>query len=190
MENKNYAKLVDGNIEYAPRNFLENNNLIVPKQNDDMFYFSRGYFKVIDNEPYYDYETQNISILKWNVNKAKHTITSVYVVNENVIQTKQVRKFSKLKLTLFCIEQNIWKDVKEYLEKIRYYDLFVMAQYFLESDEYFIKGIESFKEAYCDENNTKEELDKLVEAMFNFAFDGYEIVDISTSEIQEYGKMF
>lgn len=181
MENKNYAKLVNGNIEYAPRKFLENNNLIVPKQNDDEFYFKRGYFKVIDNKPYYDYVTQNISILKWNIDKSKHTITSVYVVNENKIRTKQVRKFSKLKLTLFCIEQNIWKDVKEYLEKIGYYDLFVMAQYFLESDEYFIKGIESFKEARVDTEVTSEMLDEMIKNMLDFAFDGYEHVEIKNT---------
>jgi hypothetical protein len=54
MENKNYAKLIDNKIQYAPRKFLENNNLIVPKQNDDEFYFKRGYFKVVDIKPHYD----------------------------------------------------------------------------------------------------------------------------------------
>lgn len=181
MENKNYAKIVNGSIEYAPRKFLENNNLIVPKQTDDEFYFKRGYFKVVDNKPHYDNATQNISILKWNVDKSKHTITAVYIVNENEIQTKQVRKFSKLKLTLFCIEQNIWKDVKEYLKKIGYYDLFVMAQYFLESDEYFIKGIESFKEARVDTEVTSEMLDEMIKNMLDFAFDGYEYVEIKNT---------
>lgn len=95
---------------------------------------------------------------------------------------KEVKRFSKLKITLFCMEQKIWKDVKEYLQKIGYYDLFVMAQYFLESDEYFIKGIESFKEAYCDINNTKEELDDLVEAMYKFAEDGTEQVEVLEDE--------
>lgn len=181
MENKNYAKIVNGNIEYAPRKFLENNNLIVPKQTDDEFYFKRGYFKVIDNKPHYDSATQNISVLKWNIDESKRTITFVYVVNENEIQTKRVRKFSKLKLTLFCIEQNIWKDVKEYLEKIGYYDLFVMAQYFLESDEYFIKGIESFKEARVDTEVTLEMLDEMIKNMLDFAFDGYEHVEIKNT---------
>ena len=67
MENKNYAKLVDGKIQYAPRTFIENNSLIVTREIDDDFYFSRGYFKVIDVKPHYDYTTQNISILKWYI---------------------------------------------------------------------------------------------------------------------------
>lgn len=173
MENKNYAKLVNGSIEYAPRKFLENNNLIVPRQIDDEFYFNRGYFKVVDNKPHYNSATQNISILKWNIDKSKHTITSVYIVNENKIQTKQVRRFSKLKITLFCIEQNIWKDVKEYLTKIGFYDLFVMAQFFLETDEYFVKGLQMYAEAAVDANTTKEDIEELIETMKNFAHDGY-----------------
>lgn len=40
-------------------------------------------------------------------------------------------------MTLFCMEQNIWTDVKEFLKKVGYYDLFVMAQYFLDTDDYF-----------------------------------------------------
>jgi hypothetical protein len=35
------------------------------------------------------------------------------------------------------MEQGIWNDVKGFLEKIGYYDLFVMAQYFLDTDDYF-----------------------------------------------------
>jgi hypothetical protein len=178
MENKNYAKLVDGKIQYAPRKFIENGSLIVPREIDDEFYFSRGYFKVVDIKPHYDYATQNISILKWKVSKKNHTITSVYVVNENPIYSKQVRKFSKLKITLFCIENKIWQDVKEYLEKIGYYDLFVMAQYFLETDEYFVKGLEMFKEARVDAEITSEMLDEMIKNMLDFAFDGYEYIEI------------
>lgn len=42
--NKNYGRLnEDGTIEYAPMKFIEDNALIVPKQNDDGFYLSRGW---------------------------------------------------------------------------------------------------------------------------------------------------
>ena len=183
MENKNYAKLVNNVIEYAPRKFLENNNLIVPKQTDDEFYFSKGYFKVIDNKPHYNSATQNISILKWNIDEINHTITSVYIVNDKTSQLKQVRKFSKLKITLFCIENNIWQDVKEYLEKIGYYDLFVMAVYFLETDEYFTKGLQMFKESRADANLPMEELDKMIEQMLSFAHDGYVTIDENNTTI-------
>lgn len=181
MENRNYAKLVDGKIQYAPRKFIENGSLIVPREIDDEFHFNKGYFKVIDVKPHYDHITQNISILKWNIDEIKHTITSVYIVNENPSYSKQVRKFSKLKITLFCIENKIWQDVKEYLEKIGYYDLFVMAQYFLETDEYFVKGLEMFKEARADGEITAEMLDEMIKNMLDFAFDGYEHIKIENT---------
>jgi hypothetical protein len=50
-----------------------------------------------------------------------------------------------------------------------------MAQYFLETDEYFVKGLESFKQAYIDENRSEQDIDMLIENMKNFAHDGYVI---------------
>jgi hypothetical protein len=54
-----------------------------------------------------------------------------------------------------------------------------MAQYFLESDEYFIKGIESFKEARVDTEVTSEMLDEMIKNMLDFAFDGYELITVA-----------
>ena len=72
MENKNYAKLVNNIIEYSPRKFIENNTIIVPRINDDDFYFARGYFKVIDQKPSYDSNTQIISFNKWELDEINH----------------------------------------------------------------------------------------------------------------------
>lgn len=184
LVNKNYGKLnEDGTIEYAPIKFFENNILIVPKKTDDEFYISRGWYIVQNEMPDYDPATQRCTFSEWRLHKESNSIIAMYFVEPLTgPKYKEVKRFSKLKITLFCMEQNIWKDVKEYLEKIGYYDLFVMAQYFLESDEYFIKGIESFKEAYCDANNTKEKLDDLIEAMYKFAEDGTEQVEVFENE--------
>ena len=80
------------------------------------------------------------------------------------------------------MEQGIWNDVKELLEKNGYYDLFVMAQYFLDTDDYFQRGIAMFKDAYVDVNHSKEEIESLVETMLNFSFDGYEILNENVTE--------
>ena len=80
------------------------------------------------------------------------------------------------------MEHGIWNDVKDFLEKIGYYDLFVMAQYFLDTDDYFQRGIAMFKDAYADVNHPKEEIETLVETMLNFAFDGYEIINEDADE--------
>ena len=182
MENRKYAKLLDGNtLEYAPKMFKENSSVIVPKQDDDNFFFSRGYYKVIDNKPAYDLATQYAEILKWNIDETFHTLTSVYVVREieNAnIQSNHVKRYSKLKITLFCIEMGIWNSVKEYLEKIGYYDLFVMATFFLESDEYFNKGLQMYMEAMVASGSSKNDIESLIENMKNFAYDG----DVTVNE--------
>jgi len=57
-----------------------------------------------------------------------------------------------------------------------------MAQYFLDTDDYFQRGMQLFKTAYADEQHPIEELDELIEAMLNFAFDGYEIINENAEE--------
>ena len=182
MENRTYAKLLENNqLEYAPKIFKENGLVIVPKADDDSFFFERGYYKVIDNKPAFDLATQYIEILKWNIDETFHILTSVYVVREkeNVnIQSNHVKRYSKLKITLFCIEMGIWESVKSYLEKIGYYDLFVMATFFLESDEYFNKGLQMYVEAMIAIGQSKDDIESLIENMKNFAYDG----DVTVNE--------
>ena len=184
MINKNYGKLTSSNsIQYAPRAFHENTTLFVPRVDDDQAYFDRGWYKVVNIEPNYDTETQITYIKSWIINESEKTITAEYVANPRQVDTrKQAKKYSKLRITLFCMEQGIWNDVKEFLEKIGYYDLFVMAQYFLDTDDYFQRGIAMFKDAYTDVNHPKEEIESLVETMLNFSFDGYEILNENVTE--------
>ena len=184
MLNKNYGKLTSSNsIQYAPRSFRENDSLVVPRIDDDQAYLTRGWYKVVNVKPQYDAVTQITYIKQWITNESEKTITAEYVINPRPIDTrKKAKKYSKLRMTLFCMEQGIWNDVKEFLEKIGYYDLFVMAQYFLDTDDYFQRGIAMFEDAYADVNRSKEEIESLVETMLNFAFDGYEILNEDADE--------
>ena len=184
MRNKNYGKLTSSNSnQYAPRSFRENDSLVVPRIDDDQAYLTRGWYKVVNVKPQYDAVTQITYIKQWITNESEKTITAEYVVNPRPVDTrKKAKKYIKLKMTLFCMEQGIWNDVKEFLEKIGYYDLFVMAQYFLDTDDYFQRGIAMFEDAYADANRSKEEIESLVETMLNFAFDGYEILNEDADE--------
>ena len=104
-------------------------------------------------------------------------MTANYIIAPRPEDTrKKAKKYSKLRITLFCMQQNIWEKVKGFLEHVGYYDLFVMAQYFLDTDDYFQQGISMFKQQYIEDGGTAEEIDSLVETMLNFAFDGYEII--------------
>lgn len=179
VTNKNYGKLkTDGTIEYAPRKFFEDGKLIVPRLIDDVFFFARGWYKVIDEKPSYDSSTSYCQFEKWTANEETKSLIAEYSIKEipAPIETR-VKRYSKLKITLFCIEQGIWEQVKEYLTKIGFYDLFVMAQFFLETDEYFVKGLEMYAEAAVDANTSKEDIEALIETMKNFAHDGYVTLD-------------
>lgn len=184
MLNKNYGKLTSSNsIQYAPRSFRENDSLVVPRIDDDEAYFARGWFKVINNKPAYDAVSQVVYIKDWTIDTEAKTVTANYVVAPRPEDTrKKAKKYSKLRMTLFCMQQNIWEKVKRFLEHIGYYDLFVMAQYFLDTDDYFQQGISMFKQQYIEDGGTAEEIDSLVETMLNFAFDGYEILNEDADE--------
>ena len=184
MLNKNYGKLTSSNsIQYAPRSFRENDSLVVPRIDDDEAYFARGWFKVINNKPIYDAVSQIAYIKDWTKDTEAKTVTANYVVAPRPEDTrKKAKKYSKLRMTLFCMQQNIWEKVKRFLEHIGYYDLFVMAQYFLDTDDYFQQGISMFKQQYIADGGTAEEIDSLVQTMLNFAFDGYEILNEDAEE--------
>ena len=124
-----------------------------------------------------------VYIKDWTKDTEAKTVTANYVVAPLPKDTrKKAKKYSKLRITLFCMQQNIWEKVKRFLEHIGYYDLFVMAQYFLDTDDYFQQGISMFKQQYIEDGGTAEEIDSLVETMLNFAFDGYEILNEDADE--------
>ena len=184
MLNKNYGKLTSSNsIQYAPRSFRENDSLVVPRIDDDEAYFARGWFKVINNKPEYDAVSQVVYIKDWTKDTEAKTVIANYVIAPRPEDTrKKAKKYSKLRMTLFCMQQDIWEKVKKFLEHVGYYDLFVMAQYFLDTDDYFQQGISMFKQQYIEDGGTAEEIDSLVETMLNFAFDGYEILNEDADE--------
>jgi hypothetical protein len=71
MENRNYGRLVEEysenqRFEYAPRSFRENGAIIVPRIDDDIAYFSRGWLKVIDVRPEIDRDTQSLKLVGYD----------------------------------------------------------------------------------------------------------------------------
>lgn len=186
MTNRRYGKNTSGTaIEYAPRTFRENGTVTAPRIDDDEAYHSRGWFTIVDVKPEHDPKTKMLSLAGWIEDTTLMTLTAQYdVIDRPTPSIVQVRRFSKLKLVEFCIEHGIWDELKEFLESIGYYDLFVMAMVFLENDKFFVHGLEAFqqykaqKEGY--DAQALEEYQKLVEQMCEYAFTGYETVDISS----------
>jgi len=49
------------------------------------------------------------------------------------------------------MEQGIWDELKSFLEETGYYDLFVMAVFFLENDKFFMRGLQAFQQHKAQE---------------------------------------
>ena len=188
MTNRRYGKKKqDNSIEYAPRVFKENGTVIAPRIDDDEAYHSRGWFTIIDIKPSYDTATKMLSLIGWTEDDVQMTLTAQYeVVDLPAPTTQQVRRFSKLKLVEFCMDQGIWDELKEFLEGTGYYDLFVMAVYFLENDKFFMRGLQAFQQHKSQEEGyDSQALQELISQALTYAFDSYEEVPVEVNSEQE-----
>lgn len=188
MLNKNYGKRKqDGSIEYAPRKFVENGNIFVPRIDDDQAYALRGWLKIIDIKPEYDLAKKMLSLVRWTEDLLLMTLTAQYeIVDIPKPTTRQVRRFSKLKLVEFCMEKGIWQELKTFLDGTGYYDLFVMAVFFLENDKFFMQGLQAFRQHKAqDPEYDADVLQKLIQQALAYAFDSYETVPVEHVESQQ-----
>lgn len=97
-----------------------------------------------------------------------------------------MRRFSKLKLVEFCMEQGIWKELKDFLEEAGYYDLFVMAVFFLENDKFFTRGLQAFQQHKAQEEGyDAQALQEMIDQALAYAFDSYETVPAEQEEAQQ-----
>lgn len=187
MTNRRYGKNISGTtIEYAPRTFRENGALIAPRIDDDEFYHNRGWFTIVDIKPSYDATTKLLSLTGWTEDNVQMTLTAQYdVVDRPAPTTQQVRRFSKLRLVEFCMEQGIWDELKAFLEETGYYDLFVMAVFFLENDKFFARGLQAFQQHKAqEEGHDSQALQEMIDQALAYAFDSYEVVDVEQEENQ------
>ena len=188
MTNRRYGKNTSGTmIEYAPRTFRENGAVIAPRIDDDEFYHSRGQYTILDVKPEYDPATKMLSLVGWNRDDQLMTLTAQYdIIDRPAPSTIQVRRFSKLKLVEFCMEQGIWDELKAFLEETGYYDLFVMAVFFLENDKFFMRGLQAFQQHKAqEEQHDAQELQEMIDQALTYAFDSYETVQAEQEENQQ-----
>ena len=188
MINRRYGKNTSGTtIEYAPRIFRENGAVIAPRINDDEAYHSRGWFTIIDVKPEYDQATKTLSLVGWTRDDQLMTLTAQYdIIDRPPPSTVQVRRFSKLKLVEFCMEQGIWDELKAFLESTGYYDLFVMAVFFLENDKFFTRGLQAFQQYKAqEEGHDAQALQEMIDQALTYAFDSYETVPVEQEESQQ-----
>lgn len=178
-DNRRYGRVQAGSIKYAPRVFNENGQIFVPREDDDQAYISRDWFKVVERKPEYDPTKYTLKQTGWAEDSDDKEVFITWEIVElpPTPHYIQVRKFSKLRLVEFCMVRGIWANLKSYIEKLGYYDLFVMAQIFLENDKFFMQGLDAYKQLKISEGMDPEEIQALIDAALDAAFDGYEMVE-------------
>lgn len=104
--NRNFAKLVDGKIQYAPRVFQEKSAVVVPGVDDANFYLAHGWLQVVDEQPEHDEAEKYAVRTGWEEDAESGKISAVYELRDlsSTPQIVEVKKLSKLKITLFCMQ--------------------------------------------------------------------------------------
>lgn len=134
--NRKFGRLVDGQIEYAPKTLDEADG--VKKMNpSDESYLALGWKHVVDVKPPTE-ANRYPAFSSWN--EDGETITAVYKMIEGRDPALGVRVFSKLKIVMALKKADLWILTRTWIEENGLYDLYLAAQDFREDNEFFIQG--------------------------------------------------
>ena len=134
--NRKFGRLVDGQIEYAPKTLDEADG--VKKMNpSDESYLALGWKHVVDVKPPTE-ANRYPAFSSWN--EDGETITAVYKMIEGRDPALGVRVFSKLKIVMALKKADLWIFTRTWIEENGLYDLYLAAQDFREDNEFFIQG--------------------------------------------------
>ena len=134
--NRKFGRLVDGQIEYAPKTLDEADG--VKKMNpSDESYLELGWKHVVDVKPPTE-ANRYPAFSSWN--EDGETITAVYKMIEGRDPALGVRVFSKLKIVMALKKADLWILTRTWIEENGLYDLYLAAQDFREDNEFFIQG--------------------------------------------------
>ena len=134
--NRKFGRLVDGQIEYAPKTLDEADG--VKKMNpSDESYLALGWKRVVDVKPPAE-SSRYPAFSSWR--EDDETLTAVYKMIEGRDPALGVRVFSKLKMVMALKKADLWILTRTWIEENGLYDLYLAAQDFREDNEFFIQG--------------------------------------------------
>lgn len=138
--NKEFGKIVDGKIVYAPDSLdAEGGVKMNPSESS---YLAAGWKKIIDEKPAAK-DGFHPEIAGWKEEDAG--IVAVYKMVADSVEKAPARVFSKYKLVIALKEVGQWVLVKTWLEEKAYWDLYLAANNFAEDDPYFREALEAIK---------------------------------------------
>jgi len=140
--NRNYGKLVGGEVEYAPEKIAKDDGTVVSNPSSET-YLANGWKRIVDDPP----ETQegcSVEVSGWD--ETADSIVRIYKQVPVEPSPAKPRVFSKLKLVSALKAADKWVLVKTWIEERGLWDYYLAAQNFREDNEMFSNAVVAIKE--------------------------------------------
>ena len=140
--NRNYGRLVAGEVEYAPAKITKDDGTIIsnPSAETDL---AAGWKRIVDEPPKAE-DGCTVEVSGWD--ETADSIVRVYKQVPAEPTPAKTRVFSKLKLVAALKEADKWVLVKTWIEERGLWDYYLAAQNFREDNAMFSDALAAIKE--------------------------------------------
>ena len=139
--NKNYGKLVAGEVEYAPAKITKDDGTVISNPSAGT-YLAAGWKHIVDEPPAAE-PGHSVQVSGWD--ETDDTITRIYKQVPDEVAPDNARVFSKLKLVAALKEADKWVLVETWIEERGYWDYYLAAHNFREDNPLFAEALAAIK---------------------------------------------
>ena len=139
--NRNYGKMVAGEVEYAPAKITKDDGTVIMSPSAET-YLAAGWKRIVDERPAPD-EGCTVEVSGWD--ETDDVLTRVYKQVPAETPETMPRVFSKLKLVAALKEADKWVLVKTWIEERGLWDYYLAAQNFREDNAMFSDALAAIK---------------------------------------------
>ena len=140
--NRNYGKLVAGEVEYAPAKITKDDGTVISNPSAET-YLAAGWKHIMDEPPAAE-PGHTVEVSGWD--ETADSIVRIYKQVPDETPGAKARVFSKLKLVAALKEADKWVLVKTWIEERGLWDYYLAAQNFREDNEMFSNAVAAIKE--------------------------------------------
>ena len=140
--NRNYGKLVAGEVEFAPAKITKDDGTVVMSPSAET-YLAAGWKRIVDDPPEAQ-EGCSVEVSGWD--ETADSIVRIYKQVPVEPSPAKPRVFSKLKLVSALKAADKWVLVKTWIEERGLWDYYLAAQNFREDNEMFSNAVVAIKE--------------------------------------------
>ena len=140
--NRNYGRLVGGEVEYAPAKITKDDGTVIMSPSAET-YLAAGWKRIVDEPPTAE-DGCTVEVSGWD--ETADSIVRVYKQVPDEPTPSKARVFSKLKLVAALKAADKWVLVKTWIEERGLWDYYLAAQNFREDNEMFSEAVAAIKE--------------------------------------------